>query len=326
MVASDRLWGDRKAKKRKSIFSEIGIHARRCAVIIFNTLCGNVLFYILVGAVNRLWPGRPIRSIFLFYAVNSAYLKTMIYEWYAPIVRWRPGLGQVIRHQGGFWSLSFGITAKEKDFYNSANEMRLAKLYKDVERIRKIVGAEQMTFSGELPGIFVRKGIMQEDKSPENKNTVKAVILAVQTVAERMGIPTTSPVIILGAKGFIGHNVTSLLTSQGREVYPIDTNNGSRFPFHLTGKTVIVLNITKGGILQEYISLLWDKAVVLNEVYPEPEEAEIEQLKTHGISCYHISGVSGSAMPGFPMAYSGAIPCCASYIEDDFKVVLKKLA
>jgi len=249
----------------------------------------------------------------------------MIYPWYAPIVRWRPGLGQIIK-QNGSWCLSFGITANEKDYHDPKNENQLIKLYKDVDRIRRIIGAEQMSFSGQLPGIFVRRGIMKEDESPENKNTVKAVTRAVLDVVKKVNIPETSPVIILGAKGFIGRTVLTSLESLGREVYPVDVNDGSQFPMNLTGKPVIVLNITKRGVLQDYMPLLWKEVVLLNEVYPEPSEKEIEQLKALNVNCYHISGVRGSALPGFGRAYSGAIPCCASYIKDNFEVVLKKLS
>ena len=315
----------REKAKQVTAFSELKMHLRRCAVIMFNTICGNIIFYLIIGFINRLIPGRPIRSIFLFYSVNEAYLRTMIYPWYAPIVRWRPGLGQIIK-QNGFWCLSFGITANEKDYHDSKNKNRLVKLYKDVNRIRRIIGAEQMSFSGQLPGIFVRRGIMSEDKSPENKNTVKAVTRAVLEVVKKVGMPETSPVIILGSKGFIGRTVLISLESRGKEVYPVDVNDGSQFPMNLAGKPVIIVNITKRGILQDYMPLLWKEVVLLNEVYPEPSEKEIEQLKARGVSCYHISGVRGRALPGFGRAYSGAIPCCASYIKDNFEVILKKLS
>lgn len=318
--------GKKARGKRKSTFlSEVKMHVRRMLVILFNTLCGNIVFYVLIGALNRLLPNRPIRSIFLFYSVNEAYLRTMIYPWYAPIVKWRPGLGQIIMQRPHF-CLSFGITANEKDYYDPANESKLIKLYRDVDRIRRIVGADQMTFSGVLPSVFVARGIMKEEDSIENKNTVKAVVKAVCRASRLESLSGNCPIAVLGSRGFIGRSVVSLLLSQGRDVYPIDISDNSRFPVHLAGQSLIVLNITKREALKEYIPLLWKEVILVNEVYPEPSEAELGMLRQRDIRCYHISGIAGKAIPKFLRAYRGAIPCCASYIPDDcFRVVLTKL-
>jgi len=314
-----------RAKRKNAIFSEVKMHFRRMLVILLNTLCGNTVFYVMIGTLNRLLPNRPIRSIFLFYSVNEAYLRTMIYPWYAPIVKWRPGLGQIIK-QRSYFCLSFGITANERDYYDPANKSRLLKLYRDVDRIRRIVGAEQMTFSGVLPSIFVARGIMKEEDSVENKNTVKAIVKAVCRASKTEFLLDNCPIAILGARGFIGHSVVSLLLSQGRDVYPVDVNDNSRFPEYLIGQSLIVLNITKREALREYIPLLWKEVILVNEVYPEPSETELRMLRQRGIRCYHISGIVGKAIPKFLRAYRGAIPCCASYVPDDsFDVVLTKL-
>ncbi len=313
-----------KIAKKKTIAFGLKMHVRRLLVVLFNTICGNIVFYVIVGFVNRLI-GRPIKSVFLFYSVNEEYRRTMIPDWYAVIVRWRPGLGQVIK-QNGYWCLSFGITSSDDDFRNEVNLPKLTKLYRDVDFIRRVVGAKQMTFSGILPGIFVSRGIVKADGCPEDKNTVKVVMKAIEQVLRLENMLSNCSVIVLGGRGFIGRKITELLEITGRKVYPVDIKDNTEIPSQLRGLSVIVLNITKEGALTEYIPCLWREAVLVNEVYPEPSTQERDLLRTRGIKCYHVTGVKAYALPRFMRAYKGGIPCCAAFLPDNnFQAIVTKL-
>jgi hypothetical protein len=306
-----------KRTKKKTLVSELRMHIRRLLVVMFITICGNLIFYIIAGVVNRLLL-KPIKTIFLFYSVNIEYRRTMIPDWYADVVRWRPGFSQVIRHRHWAGGMSFGITSSDDDFRDEKNRERLVKLHKDVDRIRRIVGAEQMTFSGILPGILVANGIVKREDCIENKNTAKVIIKAESKTTKLAKIPSDCPVIILGGKGFTGKEVTKILEGVKRRIYLVDVkDSAAELPPELRGMPVIVLNITKTGALAEYIPQLWREAVVLNEVYPEPTKQEQDLMRARGISCYHVTGVKASAWPRFLKAYKGGIPCCAAYLPDD---------
>lgn len=329
MAQAARLTGaislPQRKVKEKTVASGFKMHVRQLLVVLFNTICGNLAFYTLIGIINRL-VGRPIKSVFLFYSVNVEYRRTMIPDWYAKVVAWRPGLGQVIGH--GFWrgGLSFGITSNDDDFRNPENKAKLLKLYHDVDFIRRIVGAKQTTFSGILPGVFVALGIVEEGKSLENANTVKVVLKAVDEVVKLEEMPADCPVVVLGGRGFIGRRIAELLESKGRKVYPVDIKDGTVIPSHLRGTAAIILNITKTGALSQYIPCLWREAVVVNEVYPEPPALEQELMRARGLRCYHITGVKASALPRFMKAYKGGIPCCAAYLPSgNFEAMVTKL-
>ena len=97
----------------------------------------------------------------------------------------------------------------------------------------------------------------------------------------------------------------------------------------LWGRPTILLNVSRKGALARYIPHLWPEAVVLNEVYPEPDRSEVAAIQEKGARCYHISGVEARAWPPFPRAYQGGIPCCASFLpgegEGEYRVLVTKL-
>jgi hypothetical protein len=71
---------------------------------------------------------------------------------------------------------------------------------------------------------------------------------------------------------------------------------------------------------------MWPGLVVLNEVYPPPSTRCCERIRAKQVKLYHITGVAGAAIPPFPGAYAGGIPCCAADISSDPEVLLTRLA
>jgi hypothetical protein len=325
-----------KARKKKNISKFFFSHVRRISVQLVDQLFGNVIFYLFLGIVNRivgLFTKRPIRGNFIFYASDKKYLQTMIYEWYVPFVRWRAGLGQIMR-QNGYWILSFGIATNEEDFYNPENKQKLEKMLRRAERVAWIIGVEQLTFAGVLPGIFAKYGFERKIKAVEKMNTVTAVTQSVYITIEKENLPEDVPVVVLGGSGYIGKCVVTTLKKQRYpgKVYSIDIRNGDKsgvLPREIVSKPAIILNITKKFVIQDYLSQLWAGAVVINEVFPEPSEATIIAMDELEVVCYHITGVEAKAYPEMGKAYKGGIPCCASFKpkngEGKYKVLTKRL-
>jgi hypothetical protein len=197
------------------------------------------------------------------------------------------------------WGFIFGIYANEKDFLTSGNENKLKSLFQRMERIRFLVGANQATYAGILPSLLVSRGIIRADESVERKTTVAAVLQAIEQVKVLKQIADETPVIVLGGSGFIGSRL--LESNNGNNFYPLDI--GGRVTFSalvkkFSGQPMIILNLTKKGVLSEYIPFFHPGVVVINEVYPEPSRAEVASIKNKGASCYNIAGLSAGISRG----------------------------
>lgn len=321
-----------KVRDRRRVNKVILSHVRRISVQLLNTIFGNFFVYGLVGVLNRLigyFTGeRPLQGAFVFYAPNDYYLNTMIYSWYKPFVRWNAGLGQLIL-QNGKGIMSFGLSANEKDFYNSDNKGNMQYMVRRMEKIAYLLGAQQLTFAGIIPNVLQRYNIERKN-SVEKKNTVNAVVKSVYRTIEQEELDKDVPVVILGGAGFIGSGICQKLNklSYPGQIFSVDIKNGDRkvIPLELTGKSIILLNVSKKHAILDYISQMWDGVIVVNEVFPEPSSYEIAKMKKHNVKCYHITGVAGRSLPSFGGAYRGGIPCCASLgLEDNNYEVLMKL-
>jgi hypothetical protein len=314
-----------RPEKKTSIFKGLKTHFRRIGVILLNTFFGHTWVYFLIGLANKYIFNKPIKSIFMLYPANEKYTKAYVYLWYARSMKWKPRLVGLLK-QNEKWGFIFGISATEEDFINPENISNLKKVEARLERIRKLVGADQKTFAGILPGIFFSKRIVTNPV--EREVTVKAVLQALGKIKSAENLPVDMPNIVLGGEGFIG----SALRGAGNDnFFSLDIGEEERFlalSEKLKGKPVILLNITRKGALHSYIPYLWPEVVVVNEVYPEPSEKELAEIEARGAVCYHIIGVKGKAWPGFPRGYAGGIPCCASFWPQDgrgYDVLIKKM-
>lgn len=299
---------------------------KKISFIILNLIINNNPGIYLLGILNKYLLGSRIKSIFIMYPASKKHSDRYVFDWYAERIKWKPALVGILK-QNSFWSLVFGITAMEADFYEEKNLENLINLEKRTEKIKNLAEAENKRFAGILPSIFASKKIT--NVSAENSATVQAVIEAVKQLILRLKLASDTPIILLGSEGFIGKRFFEAYDGGGK-IYPIDIKNSEQigdWPIHLKGKNVIILNITKKNALSRYIDSLWKESVILNEVYPEPDELEIKRIRKTGARIFHIVGVKGKAWPSFPSAYSGGIPCCASYLPRDEKldVIIKEL-
>jgi len=175
--------------------------------------------------------------------------------------------------------------------------------------------------------ILFSKGIISHPV--ERDVTVKAVFQGLDKLKSAEKLLPDVPAIVLGGEGFIG---SELVRGGGKKFHSFDVGLGKSFSVlfeRLRDRPIIVLNVTKKGALASYIPYLWPEAVLVNEVYPEPTEKELQRLKETGATCYHIVGPRGKAWPGFQRGYAGGIPFCTSFWPEDggrgYEVLVKKL-
>lgn len=276
-------------------------------------------FYRLLGILNAKFGF--IFTVFATYPINdelaSLYLKSVKNS-----DPWKLRLIGLMKQEGR-WGIVFGICASEEQFMQRENKVHLKYLVDQLEYIRKIVGAKQKTFGGILPGLMLRNRLIKE--AVEADVTADTVYKAVQKVLNNQSLTKETPIIVIGARGFIGKRVVRLL--DGYNVYPIDQSGFTEdtFPTELTSKPAVLLNISRQYALKGYIPKLWKEVVVLNEVYPEPSQEELDLMSERSIKCFHVVGVEGSIFPPLPGAYSSGVPCCAAIPSAQSNVILSQL-
>lgn len=291
-------------------------HIRRITLIILDLLFDHDAVYAVLGLFNR-W-ARMIEGVFLMYPASDRYALAYVYRSRLPKVRWDPFLAG-LQFQNGRFTLQFAISAHNGQFNDPTNNEDLCRMVARMDRIRQLLGAKNKTFAGILPGILHRKGILKE--TPEADVTARVVTQAITQVIVDQELGANVPIIILGGNGYIGRRVTERLSTY--QIYPIDIDD--KWPSELKGKPALLVNIALKGVLERNLRKLWPGMVVINEVYPEPSKEAIERIREIGCDCYHVAGVKALAIPPFPHAYRGGIPCCAAWNAPKIRARVVKL-
>ena len=321
VILSDKRVHKSKVATGKSTLGFFKSHARRLFTELLNLFFNHDWIFWLIGLLNKRIG--VIGSVFLAYPATDGYSDAYTYRRRARTMEWTPRPIGFFR-QNGKIGIKFAISASNGQFSDPANKGNLCHLVQRMEKLRKLFHAEYKTFAGILPGVLFMKRLVKE--TPEADVTVEAVKQVIGKVKSLEGLSEDTPVIVLGGKGFIGRRVVAALP-QGT-VYSVDIagNNGqSVWPSHLHGKPVLLVNISLNSALGQYIPLLWPEVVVVNEVYPEPNEELAQQLKVAGCHCYHVVGVKARALPSFPGGYQGGIPCCAAWQSEKMEALFKRI-
>ena len=301
------------------------IFFRRTTCFLINKTFNHKPLFLFVGWLNRKLPF--LETVYLGYSADPAYINHYASpnSGYVQKGKWSPFLAGIFK-QNGKWGLKFFVSSTEEEFVGRENKDNLKLLAEHLEKIRQTTGASQKTFAGILPGVLYKNRIIHTME--ESEVAVATVCKAISIVRELEHYPENVPLIILGGKGFIGRRVIKNLA--GREVYCVDKDGedhvSSSWPEHLTGQKAILINISRKFVLSHYIPYIWDSLVLLNEVYPEPSQEEVQAFTAKGGAIYHIAGIEGKSYPSFPNAYANAIPCSAAWKSDNMQVVLKKLS
>lgn len=286
---------------------------------IVNALFNHEIIYRLIGLLNARF--NFLFTVFATYPINdelaSQYLSSSNSS-----DPWKLRLIGLMRQEAR-WGIVFGVCASEQQFMQRENKKHLQQLVEQLEYIRLLVNAKQKTFGGILPGLMLRHRLIKE--AVEADVTAETVYKAVNKILHDQKFDTYTPIIVIGARGFIGKRVVKLL--KGYKVYPVDQSGfqDDSFPVELTAQPAVLLNISRQYALKGYIPKLWKEVVVLNEVYPEPSQEELSLMQQRSIKCFHVVGVEGSIFPPLPGAYASGVPCCAAIPSIASNVVLSQL-
>ena len=286
------------------------------ALVLFNNCCS--LF--LLGAANRLC-GRPVRSVFLCYSTNQRYVSRFSLPWTVRFAN-TPRIVGYYRHRGSLGLIAV-LHTDERRF--SGDRSYLSGVWSAMERLRRVVGADQIKLAGTMPSEMRRLGVGDEGAFSTTLSAVADLIVTADGMvrAAEQRTEQSDPVIILGARGSIGRLVAQRLQQQGRQVHCVDA--GDSLPEELQGKPCVLIDVSRRGALESRASALWRGMTVLNEVYPEPAADTLSELAERGVAVYHVVGVEGSAFPAFPAAYAGGIPCCAAGDKGGQQPILRRL-
>lgn len=293
-------------------------------VYLFHLIVHNRSVLRLIGYLNRRW--HFLTTVFVMYPATDEYARACgIPRRMWQIMQWSPWLVGFYRQNGKF-GLSTVISSTEEEFRDLNNVTKLRDMVNEARQLCDLVGAPQLSFAGILPGVLNAHRIVKG--SVEAQVTVEAIVRAEKALRVFLGMEDATPVILLGANGFIGRRVARQLSQ--RKLYPVDptlqpqeTDGHWRRDLH--GLPVIVLNLATPEALRTVAGDLWPEAVILNEVYPEPDEATCATLRAVGCSVYHITGLQALSIPPFPKVYRGGIPCCAGRMSDSMRPLIRKL-
>ncbi len=285
---------------------------------ILNFLINHNWFFWLIGKFNeRKW----IKSVFLSYPANYAYAREYAYKF--RIGSWKIRLTGFLRQNGKIIIMFSIFVVEEKEFLKRDNKEKLEEVVRHMEKIRRLIRADEKTFAGILPGLLSKRKII--DKSPEADITASIVVEAVELVKKKIGVGEKIPIVVLGGRGFIGKMVVDKLKSVYKsDIYVVDlTGRNDKWPKREIRKMII--NVARHNTIGLYLDALREGDIILNEAYPGPPPEVINKIKSLNCDCFHIVGVEAITFPPFTQVYSGGIPCCAAWISGDMKVIIKKL-
>lgn len=280
---------------------------RRFALVATTAVLSSSPVLAFIGLVNERLLGRRLATATLFYFADGRYLESVTFPWYARYRRWSPVLAGVFlqRHSGGLICVA-GCT--EEMFSQPEHREEMRAMYERMEKMARLLRVTAASYAGVLPSEIAKMGVR---RSPiEIERTVVWVDQALSEVLSRSELPDETPLVVLGAAGFLGKRVMERLASSRKaNIHPVDVHIQ---PLAWPRGRIVLINVSRGQALSRYVDLLEPGSVVLNEVYPEATTDVIEDLRRRGVRYFHIKGVAAQAFPAFPRAYAGAVPCCAA--------------
>jgi hypothetical protein len=307
-------------KQWKILRFKVWSHPRRWAILVFNFFFDYDFIFKSIGVLNRIIERFEI--VFDCYAINKDYANAYTYRFTRKKIKFKPWLvGFII--QNGRIGLKFVTSCREQDMNNKEG---LTILADRMERIRVMVGAKEKTFAGILPGVLVLNRVLKQKY--EQVVTITAVVKALFLLIKQRGLPKSVPIIILGAKGFVGRLVVEALQKLKMNVFCVDVGKEKNsanlvdWPSNLYGEKTILINIARSGTLALYLNYMWKGMIVLNETYGD-WTSEINILEKKGIPFFHIPGVKALSFPCFPFLYKGFIPLCAAWDSPNMRVGIK---
>lgn len=290
------------------IARRIGIKA---VILVTGLLCLTHLPYVVVGLWNRAFGGW--RSVFLCYAGSPNFVATYAPGGIARWFLWRPSPIGILRQDGAL-GLVMATPMSEQDFLDPANAAAFRHLRIRLRRIAWMLGVEQINLAGILPSTIPADDVLQiRDSRPV---VVAAVCTATRQMSKTIARHGTSvPIILLGGAGYVGAPAAAELQALGYDVHIVDPKaQQSALPKILHGRTALLIDISRKGVIGDYIDQMWPGLIVLNETFPRTSRKHVGQIQSAGVELWHLSGVAGRVTPPLPFGYDNAVPCCAAHV------------
>lgn len=260
------------------------------------------------------------KALFVMYPANANYADYYTFRWRQRRIMWKPFIVGFLRHPSGALALSCAISAGHDEIRSPKYVEDLRLMNKLSKEILELLGGTSLHFAGILPSRLVH--LKEVRSKTEDDGTAVNVTSAVKQLRISLEHPSDAPVFLLGYRGYVGRKVLKFLKEEGIEVVGVEKEDVFSPPDY----PHIALNITIPEAINVHVESFNEHTVVLNEVYPAPHENVLEYIKEEkGASVYHIAGVKAKAVPPFPSAYEGAVPCCAAMTAERYEVVMKRL-
>lgn len=307
----------------KQRLSPFGDHLRRIAIVVLSAVSRTYVPFVMMGALNRVFP--TFASVFFCYAGNTRYASHYSYPSCRRFLLWFPSTIGIFR-QGQRWGLMCAAPVTEAEFTDPKNAMELSRLLRRMLRIKMLLGVDQLSLAGILPNVL-RGRYPQTKDDVDFDRTPEVVRRAVHEVRKKHFTNRNHNVVLLGGAGRIGRAVHESLKGDGINLVVIDSAVATSPAFKDLGAvSMILVDVSRHGVIQRYIHELPKGTVILNEVFPEPSRDVLKQLKSRNIVAYHIAGVKAEVYPSLPHGYRNAVPCCAIHSDEIGELVLTRIA
>lgn len=308
-------------KRKDSSIKRLGSHGKKSFLFVLAIFSRTYIPIVFLGVLCRLF--FKIDSVFFCYAGNKHYSNSYCYPSTRDLFIWFPNIIGIFK-QGHTWGIVFASPVTEEEFQNQQNLPKLEKLIQRLDLNAKIIGAAHINYAGVLPSFLEREKITHH--AQDFLKIADVVTLSIEnTISEEFD--EAPNLIIIGGNGHVGRKVQRNLRERNLDYHVVDiAGKGLQgIPKKLQGQPTLILDVSRKGVIEKYLSQIWSNTVILNETFPEPSSRVINILTERNIKLRHISGVKGKMIPPLPGGYKAAIPCCAIHSDEKLEPVVIEL-
>jgi hypothetical protein len=305
--------------------------------VLLNVIVNHDIVFKLIGRVNR--RKRRLRAVFVTYPNTEKIAARFAPRWLWGRLKWQPYLIGIFE-QGGEWGLKFVISSLPHEIYTSENKDNRKKLLDEMERLRRLVGAEKILFGFALSSAL-RNDRWRDDQGGLKVSTddaliaAQAAVLAVGEVRRQNRLDGV-PVIFLASQAMLKRIGSCLKVAQGADeedyeslmINPQDCGKPEFvWPETWRDYRVIVISLAKEEellALRERFGPLW---IIVNEAYLRDPDDFVRQLsRPKGVPVYQLCGAKGRTIPDPPgTIYHNSMPCCQVINPANMEVVVREI-
>ncbi len=293
----------------------------------------------IVPIISEYLPG-PIRQVWYVYQApwfqryrqySPPKEEGISVSWGSPIDENQPWFYGFMRHPDSSFTVVFYVrqaviqsvwTRTRIDPQNHALIAIFSHYRRVVEILEKsgIPDPKMLAMVGILPGIAIKRerqlvwysDIIQM-QIQKNLNSWRFIGAAVRRLMDDKNV-LEKDLVILGAWWTLWSAVA--VAFPGAKL--IDIHNKDSLNEKSSSKRIII-DCTTGWSMEEYLSLLTQSDIWVNEAFPPPLLPVVQRAKSLWIEVYHIPGVEGETIPPLPPGYWLTPPCCMGLTDPDIQ-------